>query len=94
MVYVKKGKSCGCLIASNVIALEIQRRKKNIELKKLSGYITRSKNKRSISNLKRKHKDLVDSIRETQKHKKNMKKRFEHYLKNSGYVPPKFKNRR
>ena len=89
---IKKGKSCGCIVASNVIALEIQRRKKKLELKNLSKKLTKTKNKKAVLNLKRKHQELLNSIREVHKHKKTMKKRFEDYVKNSGYVPPKFKN--
>ena len=93
MASIKKAKSCGCLIASNVIDLEIQRRKKEIELKRLKEKLSKTENKGAILKMEKKHKELVNSIKEVSNHKKNMKKRFEHYVKNSGYVPPKIKNK-
>ena len=38
-----------------------------------------------------KKKELMKDIKDITKHKKNVKKRFDEHVKNSGYVPPKFK---
>ena len=92
--FIRKGKSCGCLIASNVIALEIEKRKKNLMLKNLKERIAHAKNKKIISNLKRKRKEMINSIRQVHKRKTGMRGRFEEYVKKSGYRPPKFKKKR
>ena len=77
-----------------MIYLEVQKRKKNIEAEKLRKKLAKAKNKKSILNLKKKHKELHSSIRELNEHKKTMKKRFDDYVRVSGYTPPKFKKRR
>ena len=94
VIIIRTGKSCGCLIASNVIALEIQKKKKELKIKELKEKLVKTRSKKKIPNLKRKHKELTNSLKEVYKHKKDMKRKFDDYVKNSGYVPPIFKNRR
>lgn len=89
LLRMKKGKSCGCLIASNVISLEIERRKKKLELKRLKNSVKKAKEKEKILKLKKEEKEAADSLRSVRKHKESMKQRFEDYVKKSGYVPPK-----
>ena len=92
MKLIRQGKSCGCLIASNVIELEVKKRKLAEELQNLRAKISRAHDKPRKS-LKSQEKELLSSISATAAKKKAMKKRFEHYVKKSGYVPPKFKER-
>lgn len=66
--FFKSGKSCGCVIASNIISLEILRKK-----------LAKAKSSSKISIVR--------------KQKKYMKKKFEDYVKKSGYVPPKLKTK-
>ena len=94
VITIKKAKSCGCLIASNVIAFEIEKRKKLAALENITNRIKKSKNKKTISKLKSEGKILLESVKKSREQKNIMKKRFSEYVKNSGYVPPKFKKQR
>lgn len=94
VAFIRKGKSCGCLIASNVISLEIQRRKNETRLGRLSRSLTKSKNSKAALNIKGKRLELLDSIKSVNESKKIMKKKFEDYVRKSGYAPPNSKNKR
>ena len=59
----------------------------NKKLKKL-------KDKNKIKKLKEEKSIVLNLIKEADVGKKNMKARFNEYIKESGYVPPKFKNKR
>lgn len=81
--FFKSGKSCGCVIASNIISLEILRKK-----------LAKAKRNSKTSILGKKHRELAKSLKDVHKHKKYMKKKFEDYVRESGYVPPKLKSKR
>ena len=72
----------------------MQKKKKEVQIKSLNKRFAVSKNKRQSSKLKTRHGKLAGCLGEILKNKKRMKKRFEDYVKNSGYVPPKSKKQR
>ena len=86
---MRKGKSCGCLIASNVIALEVARRKHVLNLEKLRKRIGASTSKIQASMLRKEEKEVLGRLNEVSRHKRHMKGRFSAYVRVSGYVPPK-----
>ena len=90
---LKGEQACGCLIASNVIALEVQRRKHKLQLDNLRKKITAG-SKSEKSKLKVKERDIRKALGEIYKHKKHMKHRFSNYAKKSGYAPPKSRKTR
>ena len=94
MILIRFGKSCGCLIGAGVAHFEIEKRKKIVELEKVRKKLRTASNKKLILRLKGAEKSLLNSVKESHEHKKAMKKRFEKYVKESGYVPPKFKHKR
>ena len=51
-------------------------------------------NKEVILRLKEKESNLLNSVKKAHKQKNEMKKRFTKYVKESGYVPPRFKYKR
>ncbi len=85
-------KSCGCLISTSVISLEIQRRKNALRLEDINKRLKKIKDKNKIKKLKEERAVILKLIKESHAGKKQMKERFDRYVKESGYVPPEFKN--
>lgn len=86
---MKKGKSCGCLIATNVVHLEIEKRRKKMEIERLRNSIKKIKDRNKILKLRKKEKELLAGLKTAHKYKTAMKQKFSDYVKKSGYVPPK-----
>lgn len=82
-------KTCGCLIATGVIHAEIAKKKKALLLEGINKKIKKAKNKKAIERLKTQKAELASSIKHVILSRKEMKKRFDNYIKRSGYVPPK-----
>lgn len=70
-------KSCGCLIASNVISLEIARRKKTQKLLALQNKLKKTKSKKKRNLLSQKKQHVSAQLALAVLSKKSMKKRFE-----------------
>ena len=87
-----RNKSCGCLIGTSVISLEIQRRKNKLMLEEINKKLKKLKDKNKIKKLKEEKAGILKLVKEAHAGKKQMKERFDKYVKESGYVPPKFKN--
>ena len=89
-----RNKSCGCLIGTSIINLEIQRRKNELILESINKKLKKLKDKNKIKKLKVERAGILSLIKESNAGKNKMKARFERHIKESGYVPPKFKNKR
>ena len=88
-----RNKSCGCLIGTSVINLEIGRKKNTLRLEEINKKLKKLKDKNKIKKLKEEKSGVLNLIKEAHMGKKHMKARFDEYIKESGYVPPKFKNK-
>ena len=88
---MRQTKSCACLIGSAARDLEISKRKTILKIEEINKKLKNIKNSKKVVNLRAKKRELMKNFKETSKHKKNMKKRFDEHIKKSGYVPPKFK---
>ena len=71
--------------------MEILKRKTKLKIEGINKKLKSTKEIKNIAKLKAEKKDLMNALRHTIEHKKNMKKMFEDHIKKSGYVPPKFK---
>ena len=83
-------KACGCLIADNVIKSEIAKKKILLQITDLDKKIKKAKSKSAISKFKSEMEELSRAFRQVGAHREVMKKRFDRYIKESGYVPPKY----
>ena len=88
---MRRTKSCACLIGATARDLEISKRKNTLRVEEINKKLKTVKDPNKIVKLKTKKKELMKDIKETTKHKKSVKKRFDEHVKNSGYVPPKFR---
>ena len=91
MIPIKNTKGCGCLIGTAVIESEKARRKNELRIKGINTKLKSIKDKKRLTKLKAEKKWLMADLKGIVDLKKNMKKRFDNYVKNSGYVPPKLK---
>lgn len=89
---MRQTKSCACLIGAAARDLEITKRKTMLKIEEINKNLKTVKDAKKIAKLKAEKRELIKDIKETDKHKKNVKKRFDEHVKKSGYVPPKFKN--
>lgn len=89
-----RNKSCGCLVGAAVINFEIQRRKKTLRLKELNRKLKKLKDLKKIKKLKEEKINLLKALKEVHTNKERMKVMFHSYIKKSGYVPPKFKDKK
>ena len=88
-----RNKSCGCLVGTSIINLEIQRRKNTLILEGINKKLKKLKDKNKIKKLKEEKAGILKLIKESHAGKNQMKAKFDRYIKESGYVPPKFKNK-
>ena len=88
---MRQTKSCACLIGAAARDLEISKRKAMLKVEEINKKLKNTKDQKKISKLKTNKNELIKDIKETTKHKKNIKKIFDEHIKKSGYVPPKFK---
>ena len=88
---MKQTKACGCLIGASVVDLEKERRKTKLRIKEINRTLKNVKDAKKIAKLKAEKKRFMMAHKEATSHKEHMKKRFHHYIKKSGYKPPKFK---
>ena len=88
---MKNTKGCGCLIGAAVIESEKARRKNESRIKEITAKLKNIKDTKKIAKLKAEKKDLLVSLKGAIDHKKSMKRKFDDYVKNSGYVPPKLR---
>ena len=89
---MRQTKSCACLIGAAARDLEISKRKTMLKIEEINKKLKKIKDPKRLTKLKSEKSELMESIKETDKHKKNVKKRFDEHVKKSGYVPPEFKN--
>ena len=88
---MKQTKACGCLIGTAVIDSEKARRKNKLRIEEINRTLKNVKDEKKISKLKAEKMGLMMAHKKATSHKRHMKKRFHHYIKSSGYKPPKFK---
>ena len=88
---MKQTQACGCLIGASVVDLEKARRKTKLRIEEINRKLKKDKNSKKTLKLKAEKKRLMMTHKETTRHKEHMKKSFHHYIKKSGYKPPKFK---
>ncbi len=91
MVSIRHTKSCACLIGAAARDLEISKRKTALKVDDINKKLKTIKDAKKLADLKAKKMELMKSIKQADKHKKAVKKRFDEHVKKSGYVPPKFK---
>ncbi|MCH8003201.1 MAG: hypothetical protein IH934_01095 [Nanoarchaeota archaeon] len=90
---MRQTKSCACLIGAAARDLEISKRKSMLRIEEINKKLKTSKDTKKIIKLKDKKREIMKAIKETTKHKMNVKKLFDEHIKKSGYVPPKYKGR-
>ena len=71
--------------------LEISKRKAMLRVGDIKKKLKTIKDAIKLAKLKAEKRELMESIKESSKHKKAVKKRFDEHVKKSGYAPPKFK---
>ena len=91
LVPMRYTKSCACLIGAAARDLEISKRKAMLRVDGINKKLKTIKDAKKIAKLRAEKRELIESIKESNKHKKAVKKRFDEHVKKSGYVPPKFK---
>jgi len=77
------------LIGAVARDLEISRRKTILRVEEINKKLKTVKNPKKIVDLNNEKREFMKSIKETTKHKRIIKKRFDEHVKKSGYVPPK-----
>ena len=92
MAVIGQTKSCACLIGAAARDLEISKRKTMLKIEEINKKLKSVKDPKKTFKLKAEKRELMATIKETDKYKKNVKKRFDEHVKKSGYLPPKFKN--
>ena len=88
---MRQTKSCACLIGAAARDLEISKRKTMLKIEEVNKKLKSANDPKKTFKLKAEKRELMKSIKETDKHKKMVKKSFDEHVKKSGYVPPKFK---
>jgi len=91
MVVMRYTKSCACLIGAAARDLEISKRKIMLRVDDINKKLKTIKDAKKITMLKAEKRELMGSIKEANRYKKAVKKRFDEHAKKSGYAPPKFK---
>jgi len=91
MVAMRYTKSCACLIGAAARDLEISKRKIMLRVDDINKKLKTIKDAKKITKLKDEKRELMESIKEANRHKKAVKKRFDEHIKKSGYVPPKLR---
>ncbi len=86
MIEMKKEQACGCLIASAVISTEVAKRKTVLELQKLQKKMAAVSDRKKISLLKGRKRELLQSLHQLHRHNTLMKNRFADYVRQSGYL--------
>ena len=89
---MRQTKSCACLIGAAARDLEITKRKTMLKIEEINKKLKSAKDPKKTFKLKAEKRELMATFKETDRHKKNVKKRFDEHVKKSGYLPPKFKN--
>ena len=90
-----KNKSCGCLVGTAVINLEIERRKNLLRLEEINKKLKKPySDAKKTARLREEKSGLLKALKNAHSNKQEMKSRFDDYVKKSGYVPPKFKSKR
>ena len=90
---MRQTKSCACLIGSATIDLEISKRKNIFKVEEINKKLRSVKDPKKVVKLRADKKELSVAIKQSIKHKNQMKRRFHEHIKMSGYVPPKFRGR-
>ena len=90
---MRRTKSCGCLIASNIIKSEIAKKKIAMKIDGIKHKLKNIRDKKSIKKLISEKNHLSSLITKHSSYNLKMRVLFKNYVKKSGYKPPKAKKR-
>ena len=77
-----------------MIGFEIEKRKLSLELLEINKKLKTLKDAENIRILKDEKSDVSRRLKESNSNRSIMKRRFDEYIKRSGYSPPKSKNKK